>query len=338
MQAVLHDRYGPPEDVVSLVPDQPRAFIDKRSDAVLVKVLAASLTQRDLRAARGDFSSAASAGGLPSVLGADVSGVVEAVGELCRKFRVGDEVIGIVQGSMAEYVAAPEAAWVRKPRKVSHLHAAAFPLCGVLAFQCLYLHGKLKQGEKILILNGSGGVGSLAVQMAKYKGAKVYATASKHVAMVESLGAEHVLDYGKCLWWEQLRGANIDVILDFGVGYSAWAHSGAVLNPVGGRFVSLVPDKAQGKVGYLQYNVGLPWRSWRNPQYVFVDAVDLSNNRHLEYIAKMVQQGFLKPVLDPDSPFEFSPKGVRCMVQKLASNHTRGKLIMNVACPTHSPS
>lgn len=330
----MYDRFGPPQETLDLDINFPRAFIERDSDCILVKVMAASVTYRDFREVNGDFRNVESVD-LPSILGKDVSGIVEAVGELCCKFRVGDEVIGIVpSGAMAEYVAAPEQNFVRKPKRVSHLHAAAFPLSGLLAFQCLYLHGRLREGEKILILNGSGGVGSLAIQMAKYKKARVYATASKHVEMVESLGADHVLDYEKCDWWEQLEGMDLDLILDFGVGYSAWKHSERVLNPVTGRFVTIVPDNVDGQVEFLNHKIGVPMRSLFNGKYIYVDNVDLSNRDHLTYIAKIVQNGHLRPVLDPDSPFEFSPRGMRAMIDKLATKHTRGKLIMNVACVT----
>lgn len=338
MKAVLYERYGQPENVVDIVERFPRTFIDLDSDHVLVRVHAASLTYKDLREVRGDFRSVGTANTaqLPAVLGCDVSGVIEAVGRGCKKLRVGDEVIGIVNGSMAEYVSAPEPQWVRKPKRVSHLHAAAFPYCGVLAFQCLFVHGHLKEKQRILVLNGSGGVGSMAVQMARYKGATVYATTSKHVELVKSLGAHHVLDYTKCQWFEQLRGANIDLILDCGVGYAAWIHCEQVLNPVGGRFLSIVTDAPDGPVDYVGYRFGATLREYSSKGvYKLVKEVDLKqrDNRHLAYVAKLVQNGFLKPVLDPDSPFEFTIKGVQRMMVKLGQKHTRGKLIVSIAGP-----
>ncbi|GBG28862.1 Alcohol dehydrogenase 1 [Hondaea fermentalgiana] len=335
MKAVVYDAWGPPQEALDLDQRFPRAFIEKDSDNVLVKVMAASVSYRDFREVRGDFKSVKSRA-MPRILGTEVSGIVEAVGERCWKFRPGDSVIGIVpDGAMAEYVSAPEMHFVRKPKNMSHLHAAAFPMCGLLAFQCLYKYGDLKEGEKVLILNASGGVGSLAVQMAKYKKATVYATASKHVEMVESLGADEVLDYSKCNWWEQLRGYNFDLVLDFGVGYSAWKHSEMVLNPSGGRFVTIVPDTVDGPVEFFNYMVGIPMRSFfAGKRYTYVDGVDLSNYDHFIYISKIVQSGKLRPVLDPDSPFEFTPRGMRAMVDKLATKHTRGKLIINVACST----
>mmetsp|Transcript_6457 Transcript_6457/g.15059 ORF Transcript_6457/g.15059 Transcript_6457/m.15059 type:complete len:165 (-) Transcript_6457:105-599(-) len=150
--------------------------------------------------------------------------------------------------------------------------------------------------------------------------------------MVKNLGADEVLDYEKCQWYEQLRGHNIDVIVDFGVGYGAWAHAEQVLNPNGGRFISLVPDNPDGPVEYFNYKIGAPLRAYRSGgRYKLVKSIDLSNNRHLAYIAKMVQQSHLKPVLDPNSPFEFNASGVRKLFGKLGTKHTRGKLIMNIA-------
>eukprot|EP00514_Thraustochytrium_sp_LLF1b_P003290 CAMPEP_0184516988 /NCGR_PEP_ID=MMETSP0198_2-20121128/5321_1 /TAXON_ID=1112570 /ORGANISM="Thraustochytrium sp., Strain LLF1b" /LENGTH=346 /DNA_ID=CAMNT_0026907343 /DNA_START=327 /DNA_END=1367 /DNA_ORIENTATION=+ len=332
MKAVVYDRFGPPEEVIDVENHFPLAYIDKGSDCILVKVHAASLTHKDLKVVQGDFKSVHSKMHFPSVLGGDVSGVVEAVGDRCRKFRVGDEVIGIVaSGAIAEYVSAPESQFVRKPKKISHLHAAAFPCSGVLAFQCLHAQGKLERGQKVLILNASGGVGSLAVQMAHYKGAKVYATANKHIELVETLGADVVLDYAKCQWWQQLKGENIDLILDLGVGYSAWIHSKHVMSDRG-RFISLVPDNPDGPVEYFNYKFGMRLRSFHSGgRYKYIDSIDLTKNGYLKYIAKLVDGGFIKPVLDPDSPFEFSGKAIRILLAKLGEKHTRGKLIVNIA-------
>jgi len=264
------------------------------------------------------------------------SGVVEAVGDKCVKIKPGDEVIGVVRsGALAQFVAAPEYQWVRKPETLSHLHGAAFPYSGVLAFQALFVHGNLKENEKVLILNGSGGVGSMAVQMARYKQAFVFATTSDHMEAVRELGADVVLDYRKCNWWERLDSENIDLIVDFGVGYAAYFHSSRVLNPKTGRFISIVPDYPDGPVSFWNHNIVLPLRGAFDSRFKFVDDVDLSNYRHLSYIAKMIQQKVddLKPVLDMSNPYEFDQEGVEAMFDKLTTKETRGKLILKIGKP-----
>jgi len=283
----------------------------------------------DLRRIKGDYP-----GMERNKMGMDVSGVVEAVGDMCHKFQVGDEVIGVANGSVAEFAAGPETQWVRKPKNISFLHAAAFPLCGLAAFQLLYIHGQLKQAQKVLILNASGGIGSLVVQMAKYKKAKVYATTSTHVKWVKSLGADVVLDYKKCQWWQQLAGENIDVVIDLVEGYSAWVHCQKVVNKQKSRFITMVPDTPDAPYSFVDNVVKPKMRHIMSPRggctYTYMPEIDFSKGKHLNYVSKMVSKGLLKPVLDPESPFPFSTKGAAHLLKKMESKENRGKMIVDV--------
>jgi len=100
-----------------------------------------------------------------------------------------------------------------------------------------------------------------------------------------------------------------------------------------GKFITVIPDKTSGRVSYFNTKVGIKLREFTEVQYKFVESIDFSDNRkHLSYIAKMVQQGFLQPVLDPNSPYEFTPQGLKQITSKLLTKHTRGKLIMNIGC------
>ena len=203
MKAVICPRYGPPEVLrVRDVPDPVPG-----DDEILIRVRASSINSRDWRILRANpFIIRIALGGYlrpkQPILGADVAGQVEAVGSDVSQFRPGDEVFGFLsgkeQGAYAEYVCARESEITLKPADVSFEQAAATPLAAITALQGLRDRGKIQPGQKVLIQGASGGVGTFAVQIAKYFGAEVTAVCSaRNVEMVRSLGADRVLDYRK---------------------------------------------------------------------------------------------------------------------------------------------
>ncbi|MFX0087356.1 MAG: NAD(P)-dependent alcohol dehydrogenase, partial [Candidatus Hodarchaeota archaeon] len=201
MQAVVHTRYGVPEEVLVLS-EVEKPF--PKDNEVLVKVHAASLNAIDKVVVEGkSFFIRLTTRGLrkPShkILGDDIAGKVESVGKNVTKFQPGDEVFGLSNwGAFAEYRCVPEDRIIHKPTNISYEEAAAVPIAAITALISLRDHGKIQQGQKVLINGASGGTGTFAVQIAKIFGAEVTGVCStRKMDMVKSIGADHVIDYTK---------------------------------------------------------------------------------------------------------------------------------------------
>ena len=219
MKAIVTEQYGSP-DVLRL---KEVAKPTPEDDEVLVKVHAASVNAGDWHLMRADPFLIRLMYGLrkPSrpILGSDVAGRVEAVGQSVTQFQPGDEVFGDLSnsgfGAFAEYVSAAESALIHKPARLSFAQAAAVPLAAVTALQALRDKGQLQAGQTVLISGASGGVGSYAVQIAKALGAEVTGVCSTaKVEMVRSLGADHVIDYTREDFTQS--GQQYDLILAVG--------------------------------------------------------------------------------------------------------------------------
>ncbi len=197
MKAIVYDKFGSP-DVLELR-DVPKPEVGPRE--VLVHVHAASANPYDWHFMRGEPYIARPALGMVKPryphLGSDMAGKVEAVGPDVARFRPGDEVFGfVVAGGFAEYVSAPEGRLALKPANLSFEQAATVPLAAVTALQGLRDVGQIRSGQKILIVGASGGVGTFAVQIAKFYGANVTGVCStRNLEMVRSIGADSVIDY-----------------------------------------------------------------------------------------------------------------------------------------------
>ncbi|HJW12971.1 MAG TPA: NADP-dependent oxidoreductase [Albitalea sp.] len=235
MQAIVQHAFGGPQVLELAELPRPRPMAGE----VLVRQRATSVNPVDLYVRSGVF---ALIGQPPLTLGWDVSGIVEEPGPGTSRFAVGDEVFGMPRfpraaNAYAEYVAAPASQLARKPARISHEEAAALPLAGLTAWQALHDVAMLQPGQRVLIHGAGGGVGHLAVQIAKALGAEVTATASaaKH-AFVRSLGADRVIDYRTEDFAERLAG--LDVVLDL-VGHSTAERSLNVLRE-GGLLVTAV--------------------------------------------------------------------------------------------------
>lgn len=198
MKAVVRTEYGPPEVVrVEEVPKPAPA-----TNEVLIRVVAASINGSDREAMIGK-PAYTRIGGLwkprHSVLGSDIAGRVEDVGSHVRNLQPGDEILGEVPGyygGFAEYVSAPEGAFVRKPATLTFEEAAAIPQAGAIALQGICIKGRVRPGHKVLINGAGGAAGSFAVQLAKLAGAEVTAVDHGDKAdFLRSLGADHVVDY-----------------------------------------------------------------------------------------------------------------------------------------------
>ncbi|MGW0289169.1 NADP-dependent oxidoreductase [Streptomyces tuirus] len=235
MRAISQDVLGGPE-VLKEVEIERRV---PKPNEVLVRVRAAGVNPTDWKhRATGGFL-----GEPPFVLGWDVSGVVEAVGIGVVAFAPGDEVFGMLpypygHGSHAEYVIAPVRALTRKPAGVDHTQAGALPLVSLTAWQALTEHTDLQPGQRVLIHAAAGGVGHVAVQIAKARGAYVIGTASagKH-EFLRSIGADETIDYRETDVTEAVK--DVDVVLDT-IGGDNALRSLRVLRP-GGVLVSILP-------------------------------------------------------------------------------------------------
>jgi NADPH:quinone reductase-like Zn-dependent oxidoreductase len=251
---------------------------------------------------------------IPSIPGHEVSGVVERVAPDAHDFRPGDEVYGLADfprdGAAAEFVAVREVNLARKPRSIGHTQAASLPLSALTAWQALFEHGRLVEGQTALIHAAAGGVGLLAVQLAHWRGIRVVATASaRDEAFVRSLGADVVIDYHAEPFEDKAR--DVDMVLDT-VGGDTRERSWRVLRK-GGVLVSLVSPIPPGVAE--QHGVrGI---------YFIVDG----NRAQLDQISLLVDEGALKPIIAEVFPlarahdaFEFG-----------AGTHSPGKIILEVA-------
>ncbi|OII57694.1 NADPH:quinone oxidoreductase [Pseudomonas putida] len=256
---------------------------------VLVRVHATSINPLDYQVRRGDYHDLVQ---LPAITGHDVSGVVEAVGAGVTAFAPGDEVWYTPQifggpGSYAEYHVAAESIIARKPASLSHLQAASLSLVGGTVWEALVVRAALRVGESILIHGGAGGVGHVAIQLAKAMGARVFTTVREtNAEFVCGLGADVVIDYEKedyvAAVMRETNGQGVDVVFD-SIGGNTLAGSPDVLAQLG-RVVSIV-DTAQPQ------NLIQAWG--KNASYHFV--FTRQNRGKLDELSALVARGQLRP-------------------------------------------
>ncbi|MEU3488152.1 NADP-dependent oxidoreductase [Streptomyces massasporeus] len=280
MRAISQDVLGGPEVLKEVQIERPAP----KPNEVLVRVRAAGVNPTDWKhRATGGFL-----GQPPFVLGWDVSGVVEAVGIGVVAFAPGDEVFGMLpypygHGSHAEYAIAPVRALTRKPAGVDHTQAGALPLVSLTAWQALTEHADLRPGQRVLIHAAAGGVGHVAVQIAKARGAYVIGTASagKH-EFLRSIGVDETIDYRETDVTEAVK--DVDVVLDT-IGGDNSLHSLRVLRP-GGVLVSILPG---GSDELYEEAARLGVRALR----MLVDA----DRSGMEAIADLIETGKLRATI-----------------------------------------
>ncbi len=256
---------------------------------VLVRVHATSINPLDYQVRRGDYADLVP---LPAITGHDVSGVVEAIGPGVTNFAPGDEVWYTPQifdgpGSYAEYHVAAESIIGKKPPTLSHLEAASLSLVGGTAWEALTVRAALRVGESILIHGGAGGVGHIAIQLAKAIGARVFTTVREaNIEFVKSQGADVIIDYEKEDYVDAILretdGCGVDVVFDT-IGGNTLSRSPDALAQLG-RVVSIV-DIAQPQ------NLVQAWG--KNASYHFV--FTRQNRGKLDELSTLVAQGQLRP-------------------------------------------
>ena len=312
MKAIRIHNYGGPE--VLQYEDAPRP--EPQAGEVLVRVLAAGVNPIDWKVREGhmkDFWPHK----FPLIPGWDLSGVVEAVGPgpaAAGRFKKGDEVYSVPDasrdGAYAEYIVVRESELALKPKSLHHVRAAAVPLAAVTAWQALFDAGQLKRGQRVLIHGGSGGVGHLAVQLAKWKGAHVLATAStKNQELLRELGVDEPIDYTKQKFEDVAR--DVDLVLDL-IGGETQERSWSVLKK-GGVLLSLVQPPSVEKAKALGVRAAF--------------VAGHPSGAQLAEIAKIIDSGQLAPVIDRILPLS----EVRRAHELSKSGHTHGKIVLRIS-------
>lgn len=308
MKAIRIHEYGGPE--VLRYEEAPRP--DPGPGEVLIRVHATSVNPVDWKVREGhtrDFLKYT----MPFIPGWDVSGVIESVGADVSRLKVGDEVYSRPDigrnGAYAEYIAVRESEVALKPKSIDHVHSAVIPLAALTAWQALYDGAKLSAGQTVLIHGAAGGVGTFAVQLAKMKGARVIATASKrNHEFLRSLGADELIDYNTTKFEDVVR--DVDAVLDTITGETADRSYGVIKK--GGVYVSILAPPNMEKCAALGIR----------GHHTFVQA----NPEQLGEIAKLVDSGKLKLTIEKVFPLA----DARAAQELNAQGHTRGKIAIRV--------
>ena len=311
MKAVRIHAYG--DRSVLQFGDAPKPAI--APDEALVRVVAAAVNPIDWKIRQGHLKTMVPYV-FPLTLGWDFSGVIEALGSEVSSLAVGDAVFSRPDirrdGSYAEYVAVRAVEIARKPKTISHIEAASIPLVGITAWETIVSVGNLVAGQKALIHAASGGVGSLAVQIAKARGAHVVATTSSaNIELVRSLGADQVIDYRNQRFADNVK--DVDVVVDT-VGGDVQASSWSVLRR-GGILVSTV------SVPSIERAAALGVRS----AFVLISP----NAAVLDQLAGLVDAGKLRPLIGG----EFALRNVADAHALSESGRTVGKIVLYVGQP-----
>jgi NADPH:quinone reductase-like Zn-dependent oxidoreductase len=320
MQAVVYEKYGPPE--VLQIADLP--IPDPQQEQVLIKVHAASINAADYRIRKADpFLVRLMGQGFLKPKnprsGIDAAGRVEAVGENVRQFKPGDEVFGCVRGAFAEYALAREANLALKPANRSFEEAAAVPTAALTALQGIRYAGGIRPGQRVLIQGASGGVGTFAVQLAKSSGAEVTAVCStRNLELVRSLGADHVVDYTR----EDFTNSGQTYDLIFAVnGYHPLSAYKRALNP-GGVYVHGGGTMAQLFEAML---LG-PWMSRNGDKKLGSMGIAKVIQEDLVTLGELLETGKITPVIDRRYPLQEIVEAFRYV----EDHHAQGKVVITV--------
>jgi NADPH:quinone reductase-like Zn-dependent oxidoreductase len=326
MKAVVNTKYGPPDVLALTEVEKPVP----KDDEALVKVHAASVNPADWHLLRGEPYVSRLQLGLrkpkEKVLGCDVAGQLEAVGENVTMFRPGDEVFGSPFmhgfGAFAEYVCVPEDLLAPKPATLSFEQAAVVPLAASTALQGLRDHGRIEPGQRVLIVGASGGVGTFAVQIARTYDAEVSGVCStRNAEMVRSLGADHIIDYTR------------EDFTQSGQKYNLIFQLAGTRSPSECR-------RALTSGGTLEASSGESDGLWIGPLDRIIKALVLSpfvsqklasftvkpNKEDLRFVKQLIEAGQLAPTIERTYPLSETPEAIRY----LENGHARGKVVITV--------
>lgn len=309
-KAATYREFGGAENVKTDIIELPEI----KEGEVLVRIKAAGVNPVDAVILQGHYKNMMPHS-LPVIPGWDMSGVVVERGHAARRFKVGDEVYAYARrpevkwGTYSEFIVIPDSYLAEKPKNLSHEEAAGIPLAGLTAYQSLYDAGRLQENQSVLILGGSGGVGSFAIQLAKAKGAVVVGVASeKNHGYMKELGADHTIDYKDTQVGEatkKLFPDGVDLIFD--------CTSGDTLQQ------SLIALKPSGKLVSI-LNQGQELDPDIDFEFVFVEP----NARQLDHLREIAEAGKLKVHLSETFPLNRAAEAM----QQIKTLHTRGKIVV----------
>lgn len=317
MKAIVQNDYGSPDLLELKEVDAPTI----EENDVLVRVHAAALNAGDYFSMRGSPWLARFTVGFPKpkdyILGWDMAGRVESIGEKVTQFQPGDEVFASCHGTLAEYASAAEDKLAMKPTNLTFELVAAVPTAAVTALQGLRDAGRVQSGQKVLINGASGGVGTFAVQIAKAFGAEVTGVCStRNVDLVLSIGADHVIDYTQEDFTR--TGRHYDLILD-NVANRSFLDLRQALTPQG----MIVPNSGHGGMRYV-FKAALLSLFMRQQGSLFVAQ---PNEGDLVILRDLIESGKITPVIDRTYLLGDTPEALWYMEK----GHARGKVIITIA-------
>jgi NADPH:quinone reductase-like Zn-dependent oxidoreductase len=311
MKAVIYNKKQLPDKLIYCDVEKPTP----NDDQVLIKVFATSVNAADYRSMQ--------MGIIPKskIFGADVAGKVESVGKNISQFKLGDEVFGVLSsygfGGFAEYTLAPEKALVLKPENITFEDAAALPLAAITALQALRNKGNIQKKQKVLIAGSAGGVGTFAIQLAKYFGAEVTAVCStKNIEQSKTLGADCVIDYTKS---DFTKGdQRYDLILAVNgnrslPAYKKLLNQNGIYVMVGGSLSQIFRSLIFGKL------MSFGSRKMRS-------LAAKPNQKDLAFISELASTGKIRPVIDRRYTLDQTNEAM----QYLSAGHARGKVVIIV--------
>jgi NADPH:quinone reductase-like Zn-dependent oxidoreductase len=310
VKAIVIEEYGNKNQLEEKEVDLP----EMKTDQVLVEMHATSINPIDWKLREGYLKDQLPFE-FPIILGWDAAGVIKEVGTKVKNFKVGDSVFARPDttrfGTYAEYSIVDEHLLAPLPKNLSFEEAASIPLTTLTAWQVLFDAADLQEGEHVLIHAGAGGVGTMAIQLAKMKGAYVTTTASdKNIEFVKSLGADVVINYKEQAFEKELK--DVDVVFDT-LGGEIQTKSYQVLKE-GGRLVSIVqpPNEEEAKKHGVK-----PVFVWLQP-----------NGSQLAEIGKLLEEGTIKPVIG--ETFPLTEKGLQQAHELSETHHARGKIVIKI--------
>ncbi len=311
MKAAQITTYGG-SGVVNINNNAPKPAVSK--EKILVEVHAAGVNPVDWKIREGYMQEMAPLK-FPSTLGADFSGVVAEIGQGVSVFKKGEEVYGYAgalvggSGSFAEFTLADAKHAARKPKNLNHIEAAALPLTGASAWQALVDHIGLSRGKKILIHGGAGGIGTIAIQLAKHIGAYVAATAGERdLQHVKELGADEAIDYKNQSFDEMLH--DYDAVFDT-IGGETYERSFKVLRK-GGIIVSMLEEPNPE----LMNRYGMK----------AIGQLTQTTRERLSKLAELVEKGVIKVQVDRTFPLDQAAEAL----EYLRTGHPRGKVVLEI--------
>ncbi len=310
MKAIVYNKKGSPDKLEYCDVEKPT----QKDKEVLIRIHAVSANATDYRSMK--------MGMIPKkkIFGSGIAGRVESVGNGIQQFNPGDSVIGDLSdfgfGGFAEYTVTPEKALIHKPEKITFEEASTLPVASTTALKALRDKGRIQKGHSVLIVGSSGGVGTFAVQLAKYFGAEITAVcSSKNIEQSSSLGADFVIDYTKEDFTKNDK--RYDLIIAINGNYSLLEYRRILKR--NGIYVMV-----GGALSQIFKSLFFGWLlSFGSKKMSSLSAK--SNHQDLEFIAKLVEEERIKPVIE----HHYSLNETAAAMNYLAEGHAKGKIVIN---------